>query len=92
MQKVIVDSTGAWYAAGQLIRGPSARLERRAVVATKAAVTPSGVRPVLVVPGRGRAASGRPFLGGVSRSKYLDIPLISPPALAEMGVPAKSGN
>ena len=55
---VIVDTTGALYAAGQRVHKPSARLQRRNA-ATKVR-RPCGVRPVLSWPGRGRL-SGRPF-------------------------------
>jgi hypothetical protein len=66
MQDVIVDTTGALYAAGQRIVGPRLGLNGVVHIYESPPSSPCGVRPVLVGPGRGvggfRAA---PFLTAV---------------------------
>jgi hypothetical protein len=60
MQNAIVDTTGALYAAGTIKRSPSAGFNGVQTYESPQ-LSPSGVRPVLVGPGRGWAASEPPF-------------------------------
>jgi hypothetical protein len=61
MQDVIVDTTGALYAAGQRIVGPRLGLNGVVHIYESPPSSPCGVRPVLVGPGRGWAASEPPL-------------------------------
>jgi hypothetical protein len=61
MQDVIVDTTGALYAAGQRIVGPRLGLNGVVHIYESPPSSPCGVRPVLVGPGRGWAAFEPPL-------------------------------